>query len=143
MRNAKAVTALFGSMLLAITLTAGMAVAQSGSADSPKDSTSQPAQPAQPSQPAQSSQPSAPAQAAPDVKQSDTRTDVRSESRSEKVIVETERAKMFEPFGMMLARWAGLSMAALQRVMRAIGGAVSAESADSGGTVYRLAFPAA
>jgi hypothetical protein len=95
MRNAKSVAAVLGSMLLAITLTAGMAVAQSGSADSPKDSTSQPAQPAQPSQPAQSSQPSAPAQAAPDAKQSDTRTDVRSESRSEKVVVETERAKMF------------------------------------------------
>jgi uncharacterized low-complexity protein len=90
MRNAKSLTALFGSMLLAITLTAGMAVAQSGSADSPKDSTSQPAQP---SQPDQSSQPSAPGQAAPDMKQSDSRTDVRSETRSER-IVDTERTKM-------------------------------------------------
>ena len=44
MRNAKSLTAVFGSFLLAITLTAGMAVAQSGSADSPKDSSSQPAQ---------------------------------------------------------------------------------------------------
>jgi hypothetical protein len=87
MRNAKAVTAVFGSMLLAITLTAGMAVAQSGAADSTKDSTtSQPAQPAQPSQPDQSSQPAAPSE----MKQSDSRTDV---SRSEKVIVETERTK--------------------------------------------------
>src|ERR1700682_2377753 len=99
MRNAKSLTAVLGSMLLAITLTAGMAVAQSGSADSPKDSTSQPAQPQQPSQPAQSSQPdqqSAPAQAAPDMKQSqsDSRTDVRSESRTER-IVETERTKLF------------------------------------------------
>ena len=91
MRNARSLTAVLGSMLLAITLTAGMAVAQSGSADSPKDSTSQPAQPSQPNQ---SSQPSAPAQAAPDMKQSDSRTDVRSESRSEKVVVETERTKL-------------------------------------------------
>jgi hypothetical protein len=89
MRNAKSLTAVFGSFLLAITLTAGMAVAQSGSADSPKDSSSQPAQQEQ------SSQPSAPGQAAPDMKQqqSDTRSDFRSESRSEKV-VETERTKM-------------------------------------------------
>ena len=91
MRNAKSLTAVFGSFLLAITLTAGMAVAQSGSADSPKDSSSQPAQPTQPDQ---SSQQSAPGQAAPDMKQqSDTRSDFRSESRSEKV-VETERVKM-------------------------------------------------
>ena len=75
MRNAKAVTAVFGSMLLAITLTAGMAVAQSGAADSTKDSTT--------------SQPAAPSE----MKQSDSRTDVRSDSRSEKVIVETERTK--------------------------------------------------
>ncbi len=87
MRNAKAVTAVFGSMLLAITLTAGMAVAQSGAADSTKDSTT--SQPAQPSQPDQSSQPAAPSE----MKQSDSRTDVRSDSRSEKVIVETERTK--------------------------------------------------
>lgn len=93
MRNAKSLTAVFGSFLLALTLTAGMAVAQSGSADSPKDSSSQPAQQTQPDQ----SQPSAPGQAAPDMKQpqsqSDTRSDFRSESRSEK-IVETERTKM-------------------------------------------------
>ena len=87
MRKAKAVTAVFGSMLLAITLTAGMAVAQSGAADSTKDSTtSQPAQPSQPDQSSQSSQPAAPSE----MKQSDSRTDV---SRSEKVIVETERTK--------------------------------------------------
>ena len=87
MRNARAVTAVFGSMLLAITLTAGMAVAQSGAADSTKDSTtSQPAQPSQPDQSSQSSQPAAPSE----MKQSDSRTDV---SRSEKVIVETERTK--------------------------------------------------
>jgi preprotein translocase subunit SecG len=91
MRNAKSLTAVFGSFLLALTLTAGMAVAQSGSADSPKDSSSQPAQQTQPDQ----SQPSAPGQAAPDMKQpgSDTRSDFRSESRSERV-VETERTKM-------------------------------------------------
>ncbi len=90
MRNARAVTAVFGSMLLAITLTAGMAVAQSGAADSTKDSTtSQPAQPSQPDQSSQSSQPAAPSE----MKQSDSRTDVRSDSRSEKVIVETERTK--------------------------------------------------
>ena len=92
MRNAKSVTAVFGSMLLAITLTAGMAIAQSGSAESPKDSTAQPAQPSQPaqsSQPDQSSQPAAPSE----MKQSDTRSDVRTDTRSEKVIVETERTK--------------------------------------------------
>ena len=90
MRNAKAVTAVFGSMLLAITLTAGMAVAQSGAADSTKDSTtSQPAQPSQPDQSSQSSQPAAPSE----MKQSDSRTDVRSDSRSEKVVVETERTR--------------------------------------------------
>lgn len=93
MRNAKSLTAVFGSFLLALTLTAGMAVAQSGSADSPKDSSSQPAQQTQPDQ----SQPSAPGQAAPDMKQpqsqSDTRSDFRSESRSER-IVETERTKL-------------------------------------------------
>jgi hypothetical protein len=92
MRNAKAVTAVFGSMLLAITLTAGMAVAQSGAADSTKDSTT--SQPAQPSQPAQSSQPDQSQSSQPaapsEMKQSDSRTDV---SRSEKVIVETERTK--------------------------------------------------
>jgi flagellar basal body-associated protein FliL len=88
MRNAKAVTALFGSMLLAITLTAGMAVAQSGTADSTKDSTSQPSQS---SQPDRSSQPAAPSE----MKQSqtDSRTDVRTENRSERV-VETERTKL-------------------------------------------------
>jgi len=92
MRNAKSLTAVFGSFLLALTLTAGMAVAQSGSADSPKDSSSQPAQQTQPDQ----SQPAAPGQAAPDMKQpqqSDTRSDFRSESRSEKV-VETDRTKL-------------------------------------------------
>jgi flagellar basal body-associated protein FliL len=91
MRNAKAVTALFGSMLLAITLTAGMAVAQSGTADSTKDSTSQPSQPSQSSQPDRSSQPAAPSE----MKQSqtDSRTDVRTENRSERV-VETERTKL-------------------------------------------------
>jgi preprotein translocase subunit SecG len=88
MRNAKSVTALFGSLLLAITLTAGMAIAQS---DSSKDSTSQQSPSSQPDQ----SQQAAPGQAAPDMKQqqSDTRSDFRSESRSEKV-VETERTKM-------------------------------------------------
>jgi preprotein translocase subunit SecG len=93
MRNAKSLTAVFGSFLLALTLTAGMAVAQSGSADSPKDSSSQPAQQSQPDQ----SQPSAPGQAAPDMKQpsqSDTRSDFRSESRSSEKVVETERTKM-------------------------------------------------
>jgi hypothetical protein len=71
-------------MLLAITLTAGMAVAQSGAADSTKDSTTS-QRLSRPSR-LQSSQPAAPSE----MKQSDTRTDV---SRSEKVIVETERTK--------------------------------------------------
>ena len=94
MRNAKAVTAVFGSMLLAITLTAGMAVAQSGAADSTKDSTtSQPAQPSQPDQSSQSSQPAAPSEMKQSDSRTDVRTDVRSDSRSEKVVVETERTK--------------------------------------------------
>ncbi len=94
MRNAKAVTAVFGSMLLVVALMAGSAVAQSQSTDSTKDQTSQPAQSSQQGQSSQQpSQPAAPPQAAPDTgQQSGSRTDMRSETRSER-IVETERTK--------------------------------------------------
>src|SRR6266542_397847 len=88
MRNAKAVTAVFVSMLLVVALMAGIAVAQSQSTDSTKDQTSQPAQSSQ-----QPSQPAAPQQAEQDNgQQSGSRTDMRSETRSER-IVETERTK--------------------------------------------------
>jgi preprotein translocase subunit SecG len=87
MRNARAVTAVLGSLLLVTTLMIGSAVAQSAATDT----TSQPAQSSsQESQSSQPAQPSAPPQAAPDTgRQSDSRTDVRSETR----IVETERSK--------------------------------------------------
>lgn len=52
-----------------------------------------------------------------------------------------EQAQLFEPFGSMLARGAGLSLATLRAVMRWHGGSVSAESSPSGGTVYTLSFP--
>ena len=87
MRNARRMTAVFGSVLLAGALT-GVAGAQSSSPDTTKDSTSQQ------SQPAQSGQPTPPAQVAPgsESKQSDSKTDYRSDTRSERVVV-TERAK--------------------------------------------------
>jgi signal transduction histidine kinase len=53
-----------------------------------------------------------------------------------------ERSKLFEPFATMLARGAGLSLATLNRVMLAHGGAVSADPSAGGGTVYTLSFPA-
>ncbi|MBI3182467.1 MAG: HAMP domain-containing histidine kinase [Myxococcales bacterium] len=52
-----------------------------------------------------------------------------------------ERARVFEPFGSMLARGAGLSLATLHRVMLAHGGEVTAEAA-SPGTLYTLTFRA-
>jgi hypothetical protein len=90
-----------GSTLLAVALTAGMAGAQSGTAtDTPKDSSTpstqmdQSSQPAQPSQPAQSSQPSGPAQVAPGSNQTNSTTDVRSESRTTERVVDTERTRI-------------------------------------------------
>jgi len=91
MRKAKRMTAVFGSMLLAGALMAGAAGAQSSSPDTTKDSTSQ--QQGQ-SQQGQQAQPNPPAQVAPgsESKQSESRTDYRSDTRSER-IVETDRSK--------------------------------------------------
>jgi len=91
MRRAKRMTAIFGSMLLAGALMAGAAGAQSSSPDTTKDSTSQ--QQGQ-SQQGQQAQPNPPAQVAPgsESKQSESRTDYRSDTRSER-IVETDRSK--------------------------------------------------
>jgi C4-dicarboxylate-specific signal transduction histidine kinase len=50
-----------------------------------------------------------------------------------------ERATLFEPFGSRLARGAGLSLAALRRVMLGQGGQVSAEPAGTG-TLFTLTF---
>lgn len=52
-----------------------------------------------------------------------------------------EGERLFEPFGSMLARGAGLSLAALQRVMTSHGGTATAESSHPG-TLYTLTFPA-
>lgn len=89
MPNAKRLTAIFGSMLLTGALVAGTAGAQSSSPDTTKDSTSQQGQQGQQGQPAQ---PTPPAQVAPapESKQSDSKTDYRSDTRTER-IVETER----------------------------------------------------
>lgn len=101
----KSLAATFGSTLLALALTAGMAGAQSGtSTEAPKDSSapstqtdqsapssSQAPQPAQPQSTQQ--QQSAPPQAAPQ-NQSNSTTDGRSESRTTERIVETERTKV-------------------------------------------------
>lgn len=52
-----------------------------------------------------------------------------------------EAATMFEPFGSRLARGAGLSLAALRRVVRASGGEVSAYGSGVPGTVFRVILP--
>ena len=90
MPRAKRMTAVFGSMLLVGALMAGAAGAQS-SPDTNKDATSQ--QQGQ-SQQGQQAQPNPPAQVAPgsESKQSESRTDYRSDTRSER-IVETDRSK--------------------------------------------------
>jgi preprotein translocase subunit SecG len=96
MRNAKRMTAVFGSMLLAGALMTGVAGAQSSSPDATKDSTQGQSQQGQSQQGQQAppAQPTPPAQVAPgsESKQSDSRTDYRSDTRSER-IVETERSK--------------------------------------------------
>jgi len=51
-------------------------------------------------------------------------------------------ASIFEPFASMLARGAGLSLAALQRVMESHGGKVAADWSSPPGTLYTLTFPA-
>jgi two-component system, NtrC family, sensor histidine kinase HydH len=52
-----------------------------------------------------------------------------------------ERSSLFEPFGSMLARSAGLSLAALHQVMRSLGGSISAQADAEPGTLYTLRFP--
>jgi signal transduction histidine kinase len=55
---------------------------------------------------------------------------------------EEERARLFEPFGCNLARGAGLSLAALRRVLRHQGGDVHAEASPEAGMVFTLTFAA-
>jgi C4-dicarboxylate-specific signal transduction histidine kinase len=54
-----------------------------------------------------------------------------------------EHGTLFEPFGSRLARGAGLSLAALRRVMLNQGGDLSAEAGPEQGTVFTLTFAAA
>ena len=56
-------------------------------------------------------------------------------------VVPEERATLFEPFGSRLARGAGLSLAALKRVMQVQGGDVSAEPLADQGALFTLTFP--
>jgi two-component system sensor histidine kinase HydH len=51
-----------------------------------------------------------------------------------------ERGTLFEPFGSRLARGAGLSLAALRRVMLNQGGDISAEGSAEPGLVFTLTF---
>ena len=51
-----------------------------------------------------------------------------------------ERSTLFEPFGSRLARGAGLSLAALRRVMLNQGGDISAEGSMEPGMVFTLSF---
>jgi C4-dicarboxylate-specific signal transduction histidine kinase len=51
-----------------------------------------------------------------------------------------ERSTLFEPFGSRLARGAGLSLAALRRVMLNQGGDLSAEGSAEPGMVFTLTF---
>jgi two-component system, NtrC family, sensor histidine kinase HydH len=53
-----------------------------------------------------------------------------------------ERDTLFEPFGSRLARGAGLSLAALHRVMQNLGGSVTASGGASPGITLTLSFPA-
>ncbi|MCP3140681.1 sensor histidine kinase [Pyxidicoccus xibeiensis] len=51
-----------------------------------------------------------------------------------------ERNTLFEPFGSRLARGAGLSLAALRRVMLGQGGDLAAEGSSTPGTIFTLTF---
>ena len=89
----------FGTTLLAVALTAGLAGAQSGTTTTaPKDSSAPPSapstQPDQSSQPAQPAQPPVPSQMSPSSSQSSSSTDVRNESRTTERVVEVERTKV-------------------------------------------------
>jgi signal transduction histidine kinase len=55
---------------------------------------------------------------------------------------EEERGSIFEPFECGLARGAGLSLAALRRVLRHQGGEVSVEAGPDAGAVFTLTFAA-
>ena len=52
-----------------------------------------------------------------------------------------EREALFEPFGSRLARGAGLSLAALRRVLHSQGGDVRAEGLSGDGALFTLTFP--
>jgi len=56
-------------------------------------------------------------------------------------LVPEEKVTLFEPFGSKLARGAGLSLAALYRVMLSFGGGLRAEGTGTPGTTLTLAFP--
>ena len=56
-------------------------------------------------------------------------------------LVPEERATLFEPFGSKLARGAGLSLAALFRVMHSLGGTLEADGDGTPGTLLTLTFP--
>jgi signal transduction histidine kinase len=56
---------------------------------------------------------------------------------------EADRATLFEPFGSRLARGAGLSLAALRRVMLGLGGDILVEGGEQPGLVFTLLLPAA
>lgn len=52
-----------------------------------------------------------------------------------------DSASMFAPFSSMLSRGAGLSLAALKRVMERHGGKLAADWSSGQGTLYTLSFP--
>ena len=52
-----------------------------------------------------------------------------------------EEGTLFEPFGSRLARGAGMSLAALHRVVVAIGGEIAASGSDKPGTVLTVKLP--
>jgi two-component system sensor histidine kinase HydH len=54
-----------------------------------------------------------------------------------------ERDTLFEPFGSRLARGAGLSLAALRRVLQSQGGDIRAEGLSGDGALFTLTFPVA
>ncbi len=56
-------------------------------------------------------------------------------------VLPEERATLFEPFGSRLARGAGLSLAALRRVLQSQGGDVSVEGLSDRGALFTLTFP--
>jgi two-component system, NtrC family, sensor histidine kinase HydH len=58
------------------------------------------------------------------------------------LLPEEKRDSLFKPYECHLARGAGLSLAALRRVMQHQGGEVSAETAPETGTVFTLTFAA-